>query len=510
MRKNKKGKIPSRSFGEGESHHAAGEPQVFSGPIFTRILPLLVLLAVAFQLGRTYRFAETDLWWNLATGREIFAEHRIPTHDVFSFSPTLPTWHNHEWLTQIVFFKVFMIWGPEGIVIFKTGLAVLTIALSAAGALALGAGAWTTSFFIMLTAVGYYPSTSIRPQMFSYLFFAWFLFLWNRFPARSRWLWGLSLASMPLWVGFHGGFIVGLAILAVWSAGQVIDRGWDEGKTYVFLVGACVAMACINPYGLNNWKFLVEGMRHDRSMFPEWNPVTFRWQSQWPYFLTLILTAGALAASRLKRAWAEGAILLFTAFLGFERSRLTAFFVIAAWVFVPRHYESMLSAWSGNIQPSLKKLGTGLSFAAVLYGLTCVFYSIDPTAFQWDWRLKVAARTDSWHVSFPVDAIQYMKMARLSGNVACPLAWGGFLLWEIPDRVKVSLDGRWDTVYPIGFIQENVDFQNGIHWEEFLEKYKPDMVLAFKGLTVDKGLSAKPGGWARVFEGVEGVLFIKR
>jgi len=491
-----------------------------SGRGLSFVLAFSLLLGVAFQVGRTYRFAETDLWWNLASGREILAHHALPRRDSYAFTPTLPEWHNHEWLTQIVWITAWGIFGPQGIIALKTLLVVLTFLLCAAAALRRGAGPLAVSFFIILTSIGFYPATSIRPQIFSYLFYAWFLYLFSS-PYEGEgqgegknlfacsWRWTVALISIPLWVGFHGGFVVGLAALSVFAIARLADVGWRGGKPLILFAGACWIMTLVNPYGIGHWKFLWEAMGHDRSMFPEWSPVTAEWRRQWPFFLAVLVSLYSIVFSRLRKSWAEISLLIFTALIGFLRVRLAPFFIVSAWVFVPGYFESALYRSFSRLRSSLKIIAVTFSFSLVLYGLACVFYSIDHDAFQWDWRLKVAGRDDPWHVGFPVDVVQYMRREGLGGNVACPLAWGGFLIWELPERVRVSLDGRWDTVYPQEVIQEGVDFTNGIHWQAYLDKYRPNIVLAFKGSTLDQGLSTLPA-WSRRFEGVEGVLFVRK
>ena len=494
----------------------------------TGCLALFLLFLVAFQLGRTYRFAETDLWWNLAAGREILNTHGLPRHDAWAFTPTLPEWHNHEWLAQIIFIGVWDLFGPSGVVGFKAILIVLIFLLGALAALKRGARPSAVSFFLILTSLGLYPITSIRPQIFTYLFYAWFLYLLVPSPYPSpefgrvrpveagegaeeegRTAQILALTSVPLWVGLHGGFVVGLAVLTVYAVARLADVDWRKGKPFLFLTAGLWMMTFLNPYGVHHWAFLVEAMRHDRSMFWEWSPILLHWTRQWPFFLTVGASVFSLALSRLPRSKGEMAVLLFTVLLAVTRARFVPFFVISAWAFVPVHFESALGFIGGRFQPLSKAVLIGGCFALVLYGFSCVVYSIDRQAFNWDWRLKLAARDDPWHVGFPLDLVQHMREKGLHGDVACPLAWGGFLEWELPGQVKVNLDGRWDTVYPQDVIREGQDFAMGVDWEAYLKKYQPDIVLAFKGGPLDYDLSTLKS-WTREFEGMDGVIYVRK
>ena len=63
---------------------------------------LLLTLAVVFPVFFSAPIVETDLWWHIATGREILASGAIPTVDPFSFTFEGREWISHEWLWDAV------------------------------------------------------------------------------------------------------------------------------------------------------------------------------------------------------------------------------------------------------------------------------------------------------------------------------------------------------------------------------------------------------------------------
>src|SRR5262249_52272239 len=63
--------------------------------------------------------------------------------------------------------------------------------------------------------------------------------------------------------------------------------------------------------------------------------------------------------------------------------------------------------------------------------------------------------------AYPVGAMRFLAERGLGGNVALPLDWGGYALWHGGERLEVSLDGRFATVYPRAIVEENFAFFRG-------------------------------------------------
>src|SRR6185436_1721606 len=80
---------------------------------------------------------------------------------------------------------------------------------------------------------------------------------------------------------------------------------------------------------------------------------------------------------------------------------------------------------------------------------------------------------------YPVDAVRRLAAAGVSGNLALPLEWGGYALWHLAPRIKVSLDGRFATVYPHEIVEENFALFGGRDdWKRLIELHPTDAVLA--------------------------------
>jgi len=59
---------------------------------------------------------------------------------------------------------------------------------------------------------------------------------------------------------------------------------------------------------------------------------------------------------------------------------------------------------------------------------------------------------------YPVGAVRFLERAGISGNLALPLDWGGYVLWHCSPKIRVSIDGRFVTVYPQSAIAATFDY----------------------------------------------------
>ena len=76
---------------------------------------------------------------------------------------------------------------------------------------------------------------------------------------------------------------------------------------------------------------------------------------------------------------------------------------------------------------------------------------LDPTP-----RIRIAE--GSFGPERPVGAVAFMRGNGLTGNLYLPLWWGSYATWELYPGVRVSMDGRNDTAYPVELVGENLLF----------------------------------------------------
>ena len=76
---------------------------------------------------------------------------------------------------------------------------------------------------------------------------------------------------------------------------------------------------------------------------------------------------------------------------------------------------------------------------------------------------------------------KFLKENNLHGNLLVDFDWGEYCIWKLYPQFKVSIDGRYKTVYPESFIDEYFQFLYGNDdWELFLKKYPHQWALLRK------------------------------
>src|SRR5687767_7017157 len=116
--------------------------------------------------------ADADLWGHLTFGRDIVTEGTIVQPDLYSFTADRP-WVNHEWLAEVVFFSIYRFAGSAGLIAWKTAMIAALCGLVWWRLRRAGAGWDVALLLIGLVFVGtYWRMHSVRPQVFSVLFFA--------------------------------------------------------------------------------------------------------------------------------------------------------------------------------------------------------------------------------------------------------------------------------------------------------------------------------------------------
>jgi hypothetical protein len=106
---------------------------------------------------------------------------------------------------------------------------------------------------------------------------------------------------------------------------------------------------------------------------------------------------------------------------------------------------------------------------------------------------------------YPVAAVKRLRGER--GNLAVFFNWGEYALYHLYPAVRVSIDGRYETVYPGDVVQANWDFTRGVPGSErFLDTYAADFALYPRDTGAARWL-AGASGWSVVLEDPLFVLY---
>ncbi len=468
---------------------------------------LLVLLgtstvAIAVLAFAEEKIADPDLWGLMAMGRATLAGGWPPLSDPFTYVPTKIPLVYHEWLSGVVFYLLLTWLGSPALKVLTITLGLATVGLAAATARRLG-GSWLSILLVLIMGLpsmrpGYSP---IRAQVITFFFFALFILLLEESEHGRRWPLLLIPGAAALWANLHGGFVAGIGVAALYAGSYAPRRQMPR-----LLLGICLAATLAtlaNPYGVRYWQYLHEALLMPRPLVTEWTPVPLDLTSRWAFKAVLILAVLSVAIAR-RRHWPGVIVMAATAILAILHRRHVPLFAIAAIAFLPSHLSSLLDRLVASLWDRVAaRRGFVSGLGAVMLSwltLATIFHLV---------------RLDAWHLQvppwfYPVGAVEFVRLNDLHGNLATPFNWGEYVLWKLYPQVKVSFDGRYETVYPLPVTTDNLNFMYTLgDWRRLLREYPTDMVLVDRRSTAVSAMANEPD-WIAVYADPISAVFLRR
>ena len=464
-------------------------------------------LAVAWRL-LAPTVADPDLWGHVLFGQRILSLG-LEREDTFSFLTAGHPWINHEWLSEVVFGALYNAGGARALIALKVLVGLLTVTVIYRHLIRRGCDPVRAGLLIFpgafIMAWGFGP---VRPQIFTFLFFALTVIVVVQAETRSvRQLWWLP-PLMAVWINFHGGVLAGTGVLGVWGAARVAHAaasGDRQSALRAVKVPLAVGIACavgllLNPYGVRLPAFLLQTATGARPDIVEWRSLLI---VSLPGAIYLGLTAFAaltILRSDAPRRPALIAVLITLVLLPLVAVRHLPLFAIGLPILIA---DDFASAWrrrtpwprTSSREAAVVVLATlAVGFAMIgLGGRDARCIRIDP------------ARA----IGYPVRAVEWLSRTGARGNMATFFDWGEYVIWHLAPDIRVSMDGRRETVYPDSIYQEYLRFQSGTEgWRDLLERPETDLVLFSKDWPTYQLLLLDPE-WSEVYDDSIAGVFVR-
>jgi hypothetical protein len=339
----------------------------------------------------------------------------------------------------------------------------------------------------------------VRPQLFSIVLFASLLCVMRAAERGAhRVFWLLPLIFL-IWVNTHGGWIVGMGALLVWT-GAVLAGVVDRVSRRMGLTAAAagVAATLLNPYGYALWTFLGQTVGLDRPNINDWRPLLDSGpQVLVPWLLTAALAVVALVRGGRRIPVAHGVIALGLAVASIRVNRLDVFFTISTeMLLAPDVAEAV-------VRSPVSRLWT-LPTAA---GAALVVVLLAVTVWTQRTQLTCVRLDGPWMPERESGA--FIAESHLQGRLLSWFDWGQYAIWHFAPGLRVSMDGRRETVYSAQFVAEHVQ----LYFEpekalRLLTRLNPDYAWLPAGLPLVGALDR--AGWTRVYTGPVSVVFARQ
>jgi hypothetical protein len=462
---------------------------------------LRVAVWSAFLVIVTFTSADPDLWGHVRFGTDILRNGHIHQVDTYSFASDRP-WVNHEWGAEVLAAWAFGTMGNAGLVSLKlliigSVLLLLNSTLRNEGVRSGFARDVTAGIAIVITLS---QAHHVRPQLFSLLFFsALMTCLLAVRGGAQRWLLALPVL-FAAWANLHGGWIVGGAIVALWTAALLMS---DQRRPALYLIvtGALSAAATLaTPFGFGLWRFLRETVGFSRPEIIEWQPV---YVTGWPFVALwliafVIMTLGVVLGGREKLRVERLVVGLALAAASLRVARLLAFFGLASvFLFAPlicEAYQHRRAARRFGSSPLLRVGFAGVAFAVGVFTIGIIYSNF------WQVRLDAASLPEP-------EAVALLNQQPAGKRILVWFNWGEYAIWHLSPRMQVSIDGRRETVYSDTLQTRHFDFYFDRHGGATLPNdlradyiWVPRILPAVRRLRTDSS-------WTPIYEGEQSIIF---
>lgn len=503
------------------------------GPVisFRTGLALPGLMMLIFFLGMIFRpaMSDPDYYWHLETGRLIIEQLALPDSDPFSFTKAGQDWVLHEWLFEAVLYLVYSIAGAHGIVLFCAflGTAVLGAVYAAAKMISGRSGMALCLAGLVFPFI--FIAATPRPQLMTYIFLSLFFYILCALKYRGT---AKLLPVLPLmmivWVNAHGGYLIGLVMLAVfWCAWRLQEwvvqkadntRALPDGLNRLgLMIILCILASLCNPYFVSHWAypFAVMDLAATQQI-TEWQSPDFHGLFGMMY---LVLVAG-FSALQIYRAKTPGLVELAVPGLlivaGFVSTRHIVLAAIAMAIFAAPAIvdgirmspalrvlaDRLCTKWRSRPQQG-KELGRAegyinLAMALVLSVAASVFYPV-----------AQANASKNLQAYLPVEATQFITEHGISGRIFNTYHFGGYLIHRLYPDQRVFIDGRADLYGDDFYIEYSRIHGGQPGWEDLFDKHRIDIVICVPGAPI-RQLLIQRGDFQLAYSDDTSVVLLKK
>ncbi len=446
-----------------------------SEKFWDRLNYVVGILAIGVVFGMTAFMAsieikDLDLWLHLKMGQYISENKVVPDHDVLSCSISGKPWVNHEWLFQVILYQVWHQWDFNGLINMQVGIVFFTMLIL----LLIGYSKerqFLTAGALFLILLVYQTRFTIRPDIYSLLFFVLFIWILSWF-INKRWsMWALVVIQI-LWTNIHGFFFFGPLLVALAIISEFLKRRvplpweWNQSgrlnddeyarikKTFLLLLLAC----CVNPLTFQGaWYpigvFLGMGSGSSKIFFAHitelQKPITLAtiWTGQNSFYKAMIIFS-ALILFFNRRRIDISTVFIWVIFLVFSLAavRNMVFFSVAAYLVLMANASTV--QWE-RIVPIYFTQKRFKFITAIFVKVIFMFFIINEGTkiasngyFDFDTFERKSEFGDVSKRSFPYHAVDFLVNNQVKGNFFNDFNSGAYLIGRCYPNIKVYIDGR--------------------------------------------------------------------
>jgi len=486
---------------------------------------------------------DLDLWLHLRMGYWISHHGFVPSYDVLSCTIAGKPWVNHEWLFQVLVYKIQSAYGFDGLISMQSFVVALTFLVL----LFLGYNRdrqWLTVYTLLMVLMVYQTRFTIRPDIFSLLFFVLYIYILSLHISK-RWAVYVLVILQILWSNMHGFFffgplLVGLGIFSEfikrrvplpceWNkVGRLSDAEYLSLKKILPLV---MLACCVNPLTFKGAWYPVGvffNLAGENKIFFEHiyelqRPISWDniFTDRYCYYKILIVIS-TLSFVFNRRKIDISSLLIWGIFLGFSLAAIRNLIFFAAAAYMVTIVNVLSISWE-ELVPFRFDSSKFKHMTGIFFKLGIMFWMLNyglqlsgDGYFDFDTYNR---KSEFFGVSkrvYPYKAVNFLLRENIKGNFFNDFNSGAYLVGRANPNIKVFIDGRTEE-YGADFFEtyqkiwqkgnahvfayfENKDNITGALLNNAHQQIPEDCLKMFHSLK----------DWSIVYLDDDGVIFLKQ
>lgn len=468
-------------------------------PSIADVFVLVLVILLTYTPMGSALLGDADTGWHIRNGEIILATHSVPRTDSFSYTRAGQPWYSWEWLYDAIVGAIHHVSGLNGIVLFSAVIIACTFALLFHFLLRRSGNFLMAAALALLAAASAQIHMLARPHIFSWLLTLLWVEVLYRFDEGKR----SALLCLPplmlLWVNIHGGFILGLVLLAmlgcsrIWGYISAPNRALRRQMSELALTFAvCLAVTFVTPYGYKLHVHVYQYLSNDFLMntINEFMSPNFH-AAGYGYFecFILICVFGVMLA-RDRITVFDLLVVLFSIHAGLLAARNIPISVILVSLAVgpkltgasPFAPARECPQWGRSIMDAVRAVSRGMGQMEKQFcghALTIALLA-GSAAIAVNGGRILSLQIVSAHFDdkvFPVKATEFIAQNHIHDHLFNTDDWSGYLIYKLYPNTRLYFDDRHDF-YGESFIREYLKAASGgWEWREPLERYQIRWVL---------------------------------
>lgn len=502
---------------------------------FLNRLPILSVLTLTWFYA-FHRIASSDTFWHLATGYRIIENRFIPHYDIYSYTCEGCKWIDLHWLFQVIIALVHIADDIRGLVLFKSLMAVLIVALLIACATKEAPG-WLTALMVLAGLRVSWDAFGLRPTILSYAFLVFELLILEKHRSGSKKiLWILPIVQM-LWVNIHGLFVLGILLQLSYFVpsltGILLRRiknksGKANKRDTIYqglILTASILFSLCNPYFTDGALFpltLFSRISGEIPIFkntigefisPFWGDIGKYFKPVNYYFLVGLGIVSFIANFKnfVPALFFVWVIFFSLSAMAYRNVALFSFVSIPILVLNFQNAFSSIESKYDGFKKITKALEASITAAICLF---CIFRTVDIVtnnfyrrAFSiYHFGVGIEERIH------PVKAMNFLGKWKIRGRIYNSLNFGDYFIWRASTGEKVFIDGRLEVYNSALYEESTLPLAMPHLWDDFSAKWNISYVLLMHMNPAESHLVSyllKHDNWKLVYYDELACIFLK-